>query len=445
MRTWRNIASSLAMSGCFVSAAQDTLSLDHALQLALANEHGIRIARNEAAIAGAQATAGNTGLLPRVEASGRATHSDLDTRLDFTEGIPDVERNGVVNSALSGQLGLSYTVFNGTANFAALERARVNAMLADLRFRAQVEGTLTQVVALYYAFAALQEDVAITERLLAISQERYRRQEGRAQLGGAGRLDLLNAMVDLQADSGTHLLAMQARDRTARDLNVLLGRAPDAQLNLARIMTYAEGLVQEQLVEDALRGNVQLVAATAQVRAAEVDRRIARALRWPRVDLSAAYGISDQRNGVGLVLGTYTQGLNAGLSMSVPIFDGGRVNTQSEQARLRAENAVLAEQQARLQVERDVRNAFTTWSSQRTLLRMQQDAVGTARLNFERTNELFRSGQLTGLQFRQAQLDLANAERMAVVAGFDAKVAELTLLRSSGGLFSALGIGEVVP
>ncbi len=445
MRIWRNIATSIAMVGCLLVAGQDTLSLERAVQLALANEHGIRIARNEAAIAEAQATAGNAGLLPRLEASGRGAYSDLDTRLDFSEGIPDVERNGVVNTGLSGQVGLGYTVFNGMGNFAALERARVNAMLADLRLRAQVEGTLVQVVALYYGFAALEEDVAITQRLIDISGERYRRQEGRAQLGGAGRLDLLNAMVDLQADSGAHLLAQQALERTARDLNVLMGREPDARVNVARVITYAQGLSRDQLVEEALRGNVQLVAATAQVRAAEVDQRIARSLRWPRVDLSAAYGVSDQRNGVGLVLGTYTQGLNAGLSMSIPIFDGGRASTQADQARLRAESAVLAEQQARLQVERDVRNAYTTWSSQRELLRMQEDATRTARMNFERTNELFRSGQLTGLQFRQAQLDLANAERMAVVAGFDAKVAELTLLRSSGGLFRALGIGDVRP
>jgi outer membrane protein TolC len=104
----------------------------------------------------------------------------------------------------------------------------------------------------------------------------------------------------------------------------------------------------------------------------------------------------------------------------------------------------LAEQQARLQVERDVRNAYTTWVSQREILRMQREAVSTAKMNFDRTRELFQSGQLTGLQFRQAQLDLANAERQAVVAGFDAKVAELTLLRASGGLLPALGVGELV-
>ena len=443
MRTWRKHATSLGfLLTAAVSFAQDTLSLSEAVSLALANEHGIRIAKNEAAIAEAQATAGNAGLLPRIDASGRGNYSNQDTKLDFTEGIPDVERNGVVNTALGGQVGLTYTLFNGMGNFATLERAQLNAQLADLRTRAQVEGTLTQVIALYYAIAALDEDVSITQRILEISADRFKRQEGKAALGGTGRLDVLNAQVDLQSDSTAFILALQRRERSARELNVLMGRIPDSPVNVSRTITYAQGLSQEQLVQEAMQGNVQLASATAQVRAAEVDQRIAKSLRWPRLDLNANYGVNDQQNGVGLVLGTYTQGLNSGLTVSVPLFDGGRINTQAEQARLRAENAQLAEQQARLQVERDVRNAFTTWRSQREVLRIQGDAVSTAQLNFDRTRELFQSGQLTGLQFRQAQLDLADAERRAVVSGFDTKVAELQLLRASGGLLQALGVSD---
>lgn len=444
MRTWRKHAISLGLLLVGGTAlAQDTLSLQQVISLALVNEHGIRIAKNEAAIAGNLATAGNAGLLPRIDASGRGNYSNQDTKLDFAEGFPDVERNGVENTTLAGQLGLTYTLFNGMGNFATLERAQLNAQLADLGTRAQVEGTLTQVIALYYAIAALDEDVSITQRILEISADRFARQEGKALLGGAGRLDVLNAQVDLQADSTTYILALQRRERTARELNVLMGRQPDELVRVSRSITYAEGLSQEQLVQEAMTGNVQLAAAVAQVRAAEVDQRVARSLRWPRLDLNAAYGISDQQNGVGIVLGTYTQGWNGGLTLSVPIFDGGRINTQSEAARLRAENAAIAEQQARLQVERDVRNAYTTWRSQREVLRIQGDAVSTAGLNFDRTRELFQAGQLTGLQFRQAQLDLANAQRSAVVSGFDTKVAELQLLRTSGGLLSALGVDDV--
>ena len=422
--------------------AQDTLGLDDAISMALANEYGIRIVRNEAAVVAAQATAGNAGLLPRLDASGRGQFSDQYSKLDFAEGIPDVERSGVRSTTLSGQVGLSYTVFNGMGNHALYDRYMINADLADLQTRAQVEGTLTQVIALYYGIGALDEDVAITRRVLEISYDRYERQAAKAALGGAGRLDVLNAQVDLQADSTSYILAAQRRERSARELNVLLGRAPDTEVNVSHQVEYATGLQEEQLVAEALQGNVQVLSATAQVRAAEVDRRIARSLRWPRLDLNANYGLTDQQNEVGIVLGSYNSGFNGGLTLSVPIFDGGRINTQVEQSRLRAENAALAEQLARLQVDRDVRNAFTTWRSQREVLRIQREAVNTAQLNFDRTRELFQSGQLTGLQFRQAQLDLANAERQSVVAGFDTKVAELQLLRTSGGLLPALGVTD---
>ncbi|MEZ4740631.1 MAG: TolC family protein [Flavobacteriales bacterium] len=441
MRTWRKHAISLLLAAAVLPMqAQDTLGLEEAISMALANELGIRIVRNEAAVVAAQATAGNAGLLPRLDASGRGQFSDQYSKLDFAEGIPDVERSGVQSTTLSGQVGLSYTVFNGMGNYALHDRYMINTDLADLQTRAQIEGTLTQVIALYYGIGALDEDVAITQRVLEISADRYQRQAAKAALGGAGRLDVLNAQVDLQADSTSYILAAQRRERSARELNVLLGRAPDTEVIVSHKVDYATGLQEEQLVAEALQGNVQVLSAVAQVRAAEVDRRIAKALRWPRLDLSASYGLTDQQNEVGILLGSYNSGFNGGLTLSVPIFDGGRINTQVEQSRLRAENAVLAEQQARLQVDRDVRNAFTMWRSQREVLRIQREAVNTAQLNFDRTRELFQSGQLTGLQFRQAQLDLADAERRSVVAGFDTKVAELQLLRTSGGLLPALGV-----
>lgn len=442
MKTWRILATSCVLLLAFFVSAQDTLSLANAISLALQNEHGIRIAKNDAAIAEAQATAGNAGLLPRFDASGRGAYSNQDTKFEFSPPLESVERSGVVNTTLAGQVGLTYTLFNGMGNFATYDRAKLNADIADLRTRTQVEGTLTQVIALYYALAAQDEDVAIMQRVLGISKERFQRLEGKAALGGVGRLDVLNAQVDLQSDSASYILARQRRERTARDMNILLGLAPDSDLKVSHQVQYATGLAVDQLVSEAMQGNVQLKSATAQVHAAEVDQRIAKALRWPRLDLSANYGVSDANNGVGIVLGTYTQGLNGGLTLSVPIVDGGRINTQTKSAQLRAESAALAEEQARLQVERDVRNAFTTWVSQREVLRIQSDAVGTAQLNFDRTEDLFQAGQLTGLQFRQAQLDLANAQRQSVVAGFDTKVAELQLLRASGGLLSGLGVAQ---
>ncbi len=446
MNAWRKRAAEAVLVLCAMPvAAQDTLMLSDAIAMAMANEHGIRIARNEAEIAGAFATAGNAGLLPRIDLTGRGNYTNQYTRLDFIEGIPDIEQEGVESFLLAGNLGLTYTLFDGNGNFLGYERARLDVDLADLRTRARVEGTLSQVIALYYALAGLHEDVAITGRSLEISNDRYQRLEDRAELGGAGRLEVLNALVDLRADSATFVLANQRLERTAHDLDVLLGRRPFGVFEVSRNVVFAQGLDQEKLVSEALSRNVLLLSTTADLRAAEVDARRAKALMWPRLDLSAGYGITDQQNEVGIILGTYNRGLNAGLNLSIPVFDGGRVRTQVESARLRGENASLAEDQARLQVERDVRNAFVTWAAQRQVMRIQQQAEVTAAINFERTSDLFYAGQLTGLQFRQAQLDLANAARQAVVSSFDTKVAEVLLLQASGGLLDFMGVDASAP
>jgi outer membrane protein TolC len=422
--------------------AQDTLMLSDAIALALANEHGIRMARNEAAVADAFATRGNASMLPRLDLTGRATYNNQYTRLDFIPGIPDVEQNNVESTLLTGTLGLTYTLFHGRANALSFERAQLDADLADLGVRVRVESTLSQVIALYYALAGLHQDVAITTRLLEISQDRYRRLEDRAALGGSGRLEVLNALVDLRSDSATFVLAQQRLQRTAQDLDVLLGRKPGSPIQVSRTITFADRLDQELLVSEAMARNVMLLSTAASLRAAQVDEQRAKAFMWPRLDMNAGWTYTDQYFGVGVVLQNYNRGLNSGLNLSLPVFDGGRMRTQVEAARLLAENAQLAEEQARLSVERDVRNAYVTWAAQRQVQRIQDEAVGTAELNFQRTSELFFSGQITGLQFRQAQLDLANAERQSVVAGFDTKVAELVLLQSSGGLLEAIGIGQ---
>lgn len=420
--------------------AQETLSLDHAIALALANEHGIRIARNEEAIARRLAIPGNAGLMPRIDASGRGTYSNQYTRLDFVEGIPDVERDGVENTALSGTLGLTYTLFDGSGNVAVWERLKLDADLADLRYRARVEATLSQVVATYFAIAGIQQDIGITARNLEISADRHRRMADRAELGGAGRLDVLNALVDLRADSVTHLLARQRAEQAANELALLMGQRPGSELMVDTTLRFADGLDRDRLLADAMRQNVDLLTSMAQVRQAETDVQRARALLWPRVDLSAGYGFIDQRNEVGIVLGTYTRGLNAGLGISVPLFEGGRVRGQLASARLRAENSMIAEEQSRIRVERDVFNAYTAWATQRQVLRVQGAASATASMNFQRTSELYYAGQLTGTQFRQAQVDLANAERQRVLAAFDTKMAELRLLQACGGLMDALGV-----
>ena len=60
----------------------------------------------------------------------------------------------------------------------------------------------------------------------------------------------------------------------------------------------------------------------------------------------------------------------------------------------------------------------------------------TSENNFERTKEQFKIGQVNSIEFRQAQLNLLNAELSRNQAKYDAKLAELQLLQLSGELLN---------
>ena len=60
----------------------------------------------------------------------------------------------------------------------------------------------------------------------------------------------------------------------------------------------------------------------------------------------------------------------------------------------------------------------------------------TAKNNFDRTQEKFRLGQVTSIEFRQAQLNLLSAELSRNQAKYEAKLAELFVLQLSGELLN---------
>ncbi|MEZ4759411.1 MAG: hypothetical protein R2810_06450 [Flavobacteriales bacterium] len=99
----------------------------------------------------------------------------------------------------------AWTVFNGNGNRAAYQRSIAAAGVAGIAERGVREAVVLQAAAACYAVVEPGEP-PITEDLLRTSLERYQRAEDRATVGGGGRLDALNALVDLQSDSATWMV-----------------------------------------------------------------------------------------------------------------------------------------------------------------------------------------------------------------------------------------------
>ncbi|NOZ08896.1 MAG: TolC family protein, partial [FCB group bacterium] len=104
-----------AMAGLIL--AQDVMSLESAVSFALENNHDIKIALNNTAIAGNNATLGNAGLLPQLQLTAGKSYSVTDNTLTFEYSPVPIETTGAVSQNNSASLGISGVLFNGGKNF----------------------------------------------------------------------------------------------------------------------------------------------------------------------------------------------------------------------------------------------------------------------------------------------------------------------------------------
>ncbi len=124
----------------------------------------------------------------------------------------------------------------------------------------------------------------------------------------------------------------------------------------------------------------------------------------------------------------------ASLSVTAPIYQGGRLRAQVRAARAQAEEARLSYEQTVLSAFRDVEDSITAYETDAARERSLAAAAADSELALERSETLYAHG-LTGF------LDVLTAER-TVFAADDAKaVSDLALLEDAVGLYRAFGAG----
>ena len=91
----------------------------------------------------------------------------------------------------------------------------------------------------------------------------------------------------------------------------------------------------------------------------------------------------------------------------------------------------------KLNLSRNVSNAWNIYKTALFVLEAERTNLRTNQRNFDRTVEQHSLGQITSIVFRQAQLNLLNAQLNYNQAKYSAKIAELALFQLSGDLLDA--------
>jgi outer membrane protein len=441
MPPFRYLLASLLLAGfsCifFAPLAAQTpaplLSAEDAVKIALENAYEIRIAQADAAIATANNTKGNAGMLPNVNlvVNENFTLSSFQQKL-----VNGTEFNalGAPFNAASAGVQLSWTLFDGRRMYITKKRLEQTQALGELNLQNQVQQTTAAVLQAYYEVVRgrLQE-TAITE-VITLTEERLRIAEVRLAAGFAAQTDALQARIELNQRRSDLLVQQTATQSAKRNLNRLLARDSETAFDVDNRLESAWSPDPATLVQKIGRNNASLLALQKSAEVAALQADEAATLNKPRIVGNSQFNAQRTDNGAGFLKNNTQAGLTIGASLVLPLYTGGNNQRQLETARLGAQQAMLRSDLLKQTLDAELYNQVAQFQTQRAMLALEEDNVKNARENLKISTERFRLGQTNSLETQNAQNTLEQALFRRNLTLFNLKSAEIRLRLLAGEL-----------
>ena len=375
---------------------------------------------------------GNDENVPIARAQGLPSADITATHVEFlrqsANSFTAPERNLGVTAALL------VPVYSGGAvrNNIAAAKQRVEANEADLR---NVESSLfSQVVAAYMDVLRTEALVALATNNVAVLRTNLEATSDRFQIGDLTITDVAQSRSRLAVAEGD-LQGAQANLITARETYIrLVGQEP-GELAAPPPLPGLPDTVGEAIVS-ALENNPNLDAAKQRAEAAGFDTKAAGAGRLPTVNLFVNGEYSDFFGTLGgPVAAQFAQSektANAGVRITIPLFQGGLPAARQRQAGARESAALEDVIAAERQVIAETRSTYANWQAANAVIKSAQAAVEAAELSLEGLRAENSIGNRQILDVLNGEQELVNARAQLVTARRNAYVAGFTLLALMG-------------
>ncbi|WP_379553069.1 TolC family outer membrane protein [Qipengyuania sp. DGS5-3] len=366
------------------------------------------------------------------KARGRPTVNATATYIEFLKVSP----NSFTAPERTLQVGpeLNVPVYQGGAikNAIKASEERVSAGQADLR--GTESSVFSQVVAAYMDVLRNQALVGLSSNQVDVLMINLEATSDRFEIGDLTRTDVAQSRSRL-AVAQSDFRTAQANLIAARETYTqLVGAAPDALEPPPPLPGLPDDVEQAVLI--AMENNPDLIAARERAEAAGFDSEVAGAGRQPTVGLFARGQYQDFFGTLGgPVSADFTQNettANAGVQVSIPIFQGGLTAARQRQAFARESASLEQVIAAERNIIAQTRSSWSSWQASLAIIDSANAAVQAAELSLEGVRAENSIGNRSILDVLNAEQELLSARVQLVTARRNAYVAGFSLLAAMG-------------
>ena len=414
-------------------SAQQHYTLKSCLETGLEKNYSIRMVRNEEQISKNNVTLGNAGYLPTLDLSAGFSGNVNDTETETRSTGEKTKTSGVFDKTLNAGLNLNWTIFDGfkiQANYARLKELEQQ---GETQTRIAIEDFIAELTAEYYNY--IQQEIRLKNfrYAMSLSKERLRIVEERYIVGNFSRLDLQQARVDYNADRAQHMKQQEAVKTSRIRLNELMANEDmshpitvnDSIIDLNTLLSF------EDLWQSTLNNNASLLKSEQNKTLAALDMKAIKSRNYPYLRLNAGYGYTLNKYEVSATSRRDNLGMNFGVTLGFNLFDG-NCRREIKNARIAIENAQLQQDDLRQALKADLSNLWQAYQNNIEMLKLERENLIAAVENHEIASERYMLGNLSGIEMREAQKSLLDAEERILTAEYDTKMCEISLLQLSG-------------
>ena len=419
--------------GGTIGSAQNVYDLEKCIATGMENNYSIILSRNREEINENNFTRGNAGFLPSLDFSSRYGGTVTSTEQRLTDGTENTTK-GIHNTSATAGVGLDWTIFRGFSVQTTYKKLGEIQAIGELNTQLTIENLIGRIA---YEYAYLVQQKRLYKNLqfaVSLSKERVRIDEEKYLIGAGSKLQLLQSKVYFNADSSRLARQNEVLRSSEIRLNELMAVDDLGQTIIISDTTLLvdPGLQFDLLLPETLESNTALMIARRGQTISQYDYKIISARSYPYLTLSSGYNTTLNMYEMGSSTSDLRNGLNYGVTLGVNIFDGYNQRRDRRNAIVEINNSDIEYLQIAQEVKADLLTIYSGYAHNLRLLRLEEENLATASENLEIAFERYKLGNLSGLELREVQKSLLDAEERVLLVQFQIKSAEISLLQISG-------------
>lgn len=421
----------LSLATIFSARSQTTYTLERFIAEMLEKDFGIILLKNEVRIAENNNNPANAGYLPTVNILADKNWSNNNTRQEFFSGQVNASPSAK-NTSTNAVARLDWTFFDGFRMFATDKKLNVLEEISTLNVTAEMEMKIYQASVMFYTLIQQEKLNDVYLQALELSKARYDLVKTKLDLGAGTELQMIQARLDLTADSSALLNNQKQIENLKADMNRFLAKDPMTPFSVQGELTPAPEMTYESSVSSAKAQSTNLLIAKANIAMRDLERKEFQSFYYPQVGLYGQYAFASSQNQIGILNSSRAYGTGVGFTLQWTILDRLATYTALKNNRIQQENAEIYAAQEALTIQTELRKTYNELEWARRNLQLEQQNITESELTFKIAQNAYEQGSITNLELREVQFSIVQAQSRYLQAQLALKTAEMNVSLTTG-------------